>query len=58
MEELFPNSNLSSRTRFVSDHVPVFASASTRIPKSTCFRFENAWLQHGTFKALVTEALS
>jgi len=40
----FPNTALSSLTRFASDHVPLLAIACTRVPRSVCFRFENSWL--------------
>ena len=53
----FPNSTLSSRTRFASDHVSLLVSASTQIPRSTCFRFENAWLQRPAFASLMAATL-
>jgi len=53
----FPNNTLSSRARFASDHVPLLVSASTRIPRSTCFLFENAWLQHLAFATLMATTL-
>lgn len=42
----FPNSSISSRTRFVSDHVPIIASISTATPRPAFFRFENYWASH------------
>lgn len=53
-----PNSCLSSLTRFASDHVPLLLTASSRVPKGQCFRFENAWLQHASFKAMMNEAIT
>lgn len=40
----FPDSTLTSRVRTTSDHVPLVLKASTAIPKSTLFRFNNHWL--------------
>jgi hypothetical protein len=45
-DEQFPNSSLTSLTHFAFDHVPLLLFASTKIPKSRCFRFENAWLHY------------
>jgi hypothetical protein len=39
-----PNSSLSSLHRPTSDHVPLLITASTTIPRASCFHFENAWL--------------
>lgn len=36
-----------------SDHVPCVISISTAIPKQFLFRFENYWLQHNDFYAVV-----
>jgi hypothetical protein len=47
--QLFPNSNLNSCLGSTSDHVPLILTTPTSIPKSFCFRFENAWLKHPTF---------
>lgn len=40
----FLDSSLSSRPRPTSDHVPLVVCASTRIPSSSRFFFENVWL--------------
>jgi hypothetical protein len=56
-DSAFPNTSLASLTRTASDHVPLL-TASTRVPKSRCFRFENAWLRHISFKELMTATLS
>jgi exonuclease III len=44
-----PNSSLGSLPRPTSDHVPLLITASTTIPRSQCFRFENAWLADPLF---------
>jgi hypothetical protein len=46
---MFPNTCLHSLTRFASDHVPLVLTASTEIPRSTCFHFETSWLKSSTF---------
>lgn len=56
-DSTFPNSNLFSRERFTSDHIPLVVSASTQIPHSSCFRFENAWMKHPTFVDLMNSTL-
>lgn len=50
---LFPNTSLSSHLGLPSDHIPLTLTAPTSIPKSSRFRFENAWLKHPTFLAFV-----
>jgi hypothetical protein len=40
----FPDSSLASRPRLTSDHFPLLITASTAIPASHRFHFENAWL--------------
>ncbi|CAN6205967.1 unnamed protein product [Urochloa humidicola] len=57
-DSLFPNTNLTSRARIASDHVPLVATASTRIPRSCCFRFENAWLQRPDFRPMMLSSLA
>jgi exonuclease III len=44
-----PNSSLSSLPRPTSDHFPLMVTASTSIPRTRCFRFENAWLKDPLF---------
>lgn len=39
----FPDTSLSSITRFISDHVPLVVNVSTSIPRPAVFRFENSW---------------
>jgi hypothetical protein len=48
-DSIFPNSVLSSRPRTTSDHFPLIISASTNIPSSHRFFFENPWLLHPHF---------
>jgi hypothetical protein len=43
--QIFPNSTLSSLTRFTSDHVPLLITVSTHIPRPALFRFESSWAQ-------------
>jgi len=43
---LFPDCTLTSRIFSTSDHVPLLLTLYTDIPRSTIFRFENAWLKH------------
>jgi exonuclease III len=40
--QIFPNSTLSSLTRFTSDHVPLLITVSTHIPRPALFRFESS----------------
>lgn len=54
----FPNTNLSSLTRFNSDHVPLKVTVSTAIPRSHLFRFENSWLLHNSFRQLLESSLA
>ena len=42
-DAIFPNSHLTSLTRFISDHVPLLVTVSTSIPSSRIFRFERFW---------------
>lgn len=53
----FPNTALSSLTRYASDHVPLLLHAYTKTPKGCCFRFENAWLHHQSFKEAINAKL-
>jgi hypothetical protein len=49
----FPNSSISSLTRFVSDHVPIVASISTSVPRPAFFRFENSWAAHQACRDII-----
>lgn len=55
-DDVFPNTTLSSLTRFASDHVPLLVTACTRIPRSVCFRFENSWMHNRQFPPLIHSA--
>jgi hypothetical protein len=50
---VFPNSTLSSRTRSVSDHVPICLSASSSIPCPTIFRLNNHLLSLTPFSNII-----
>lgn len=56
-DDTFPNTALSTLPRTASDHVPLVLAASTNIPKSRCFRFENNWLRHATFKEAISQSI-
>lgn len=56
-DRVFPNTCLSALTRTASDHVPILLSPSTRVPKSACFRFENAWGRHTSFRTLLSDTI-
>lgn len=45
----FPDTLVTPLARPVSDHVPCKVSIGTRIPRSNVFRFENFWINHGSF---------
>jgi exonuclease III len=49
----FPNSSISSLTRFVSDHVPIVAAISTSVSRPAFFRFENYWASHQACRNIV-----
>ncbi|KAF8670726.1 hypothetical protein HU200_050391 [Digitaria exilis] len=49
---------LTSLSRSVSDHVPLLLTASTKVPKGACFRFEDAKLHHAAFKDLMQVTLA
>lgn len=55
-DEQFPNTTLSSLTRFSSDHVPLMDNISSHIPRSRLFRFESFWTLHPACKRIVTKA--
>ncbi|KAF8670729.1 hypothetical protein HU200_050394 [Digitaria exilis] len=57
-DSTFPNTCLTSLTRSVSNHVPLLLTASTKVPKGACFRFEDAWLHHAAFKDLMQVTLA
>lgn len=51
--DMFPNTTLSSFTRFTSDHVPLLVTVSTKIPRPNCFRFNRSWVLHEEYRQLV-----
>ena len=53
---VFPNSSVSSLTRFVSDHVPLVVSIQTTVPRPATFRFENTWANWASCRTVVTSA--
>ncbi|KAJ1273852.1 hypothetical protein BS78_05G016600 [Paspalum vaginatum] len=52
----FPSSTLTALPRPTSDHKPLLVTMSTTIPKSSVFRFENAWLHNPVFLPSVLPA--
>jgi exonuclease III len=54
--DMFPNSSVSSRTRFILDHVPLITAVSTHIPRPAIFCFENAWDFHPQCSPLIQNA--
>jgi hypothetical protein len=51
-----PNSFATTLARDTSDHVPCLVTASTYIPITQTFRFENYWLEHENFMATMQQA--
>lgn len=49
----YPDSSASALTMEVSDHVPCLIKASTEVPKGSIFLFENYWMEHEHFLAVV-----
>ncbi|MFS9531530.1 hypothetical protein Q6247_25490, partial [Klebsiella pneumoniae] len=56
MNTTFPNSFLRSLPKPTSDHTPLQLSLSTSTPKTSLFRFENAWLKHPSFLPFILPA--
>lgn len=52
-DALFPNTHLTSLTRFASDHVPLLVTMSTSIPSSRLFRFQCYWTSLQACKTIV-----
>uniref|UniRef100_A0ACD5XYD0 Uncharacterized protein n=1 Tax=Avena sativa TaxID=4498 RepID=A0ACD5XYD0_AVESA len=50
---VFPNTSLGSRTRSVSDHVPLCLSVATNVPYPSVFRLNNHVLSIPVFKDIV-----
>ncbi|KAG2622330.1 hypothetical protein PVAP13_3NG329201 [Panicum virgatum] len=57
-DDSYPNTTMSSLTRFASDHVPLFVSAVSHVPRGSCFHFENSWLRAPSFKPLIFSVLA
>jgi mannosylglycoprotein endo-beta-mannosidase len=55
-DSYLPNTTLHSVPRVTSDHCPLKIEASTRIPKSKIFRYENKWKFRDGFMEVVTSA--
>jgi endonuclease/exonuclease/phosphatase family metal-dependent hydrolase len=49
----YPDSSVSSLSMEPSDHVPCVVNITTSIPKTSIFRFENYWMEHEHFLAVV-----
>lgn len=49
----YPNTAAWALTTEVSDHVPCLIRISTDVPKGAVFRFENFWMEHEQFMAVV-----
>lgn len=52
----FPSTFVAPLAKPTSDHLPCVISIGTMIPKAQVFRFENHWLHHKEFKAIVQNA--
>lgn len=55
---LCPITSASALSRDTSDHTPCLITASTTISKSQVFRFENYWLEHEQFPAILQHGWS
>lgn len=49
----FPATIVQPLSRPISDHVPFVINIGTKIPKASCFRFENHWIEHKDFLKIV-----
>lgn len=56
LNDIFPNSAISSQVRQTSDHTPLLLQLSSSIPKASVFHFENSWLLHADFLPKVLPA--
>jgi exonuclease III len=54
--QMFPNTSLSSLTRFISDHIPLIVHVSTSIPHPAVFRFENSWATIPSARPMIQQA--
>jgi hypothetical protein len=48
-----PNTYASTLSRDTSDHTPCLIIVATKVPRSQIFKFENYWLQHDQFMAIL-----
>jgi mannosylglycoprotein endo-beta-mannosidase len=55
---LLPNTFVSRLVRDTSDHTPCVITASTKTPRPMVFRFENYWLEHEDFMAVMLQGWS
>jgi hypothetical protein len=55
---LLPNSFVTGLVRDTSDHTPCVITASTKTPRPLIFRFENYWLEHEDFMAILQQGWS
>lgn len=52
-DALFPNTHLTSLTRFASDHAPLLVTVSTTVPSSRLFWLEKYWTSLQACKDIV-----
>jgi hypothetical protein len=52
----FPNTEVLPMVKITSDHLPCRIVISTKIPRSTIFRFENFWVEHEEFLDIVLDS--
>jgi hypothetical protein len=52
---VYPNTNVTTMARPMSDHVPCVVSIDTIIPKAHLFRFDNFWINQPGFMECVKE---
>lgn len=55
LEVAIPNTTLTSLPHATSDHTPLLVTMDTSIPKTRCFRLENAWLHDSSFLPALTD---
>lgn len=49
----YPNTEVLPLAKITSDHIPCKIAISTKIPRSSIFRFENFWVEHDSFLEIV-----
>ena len=54
----FPSTTVQPLSRPISDHVPFVINNGTKIPKASCFRFENHWLDREDFITMLIQGWS